>query len=91
MNEVIEIVVITYLFGELFKASKKIPNTIIPVLCGILGGWLGYVCLDVMESFPADNPITAISIGIFSGLAATGVHQIGKQTIGFINERSKDE
>ena len=33
----------------------------------------------IMPDFPATDIITAISIGIMSGLASTGVNQIYKQ------------
>ena len=33
----------------------------------------------VMPSYPAKDPITAIAVGIVSGLAATGLHQAAKQ------------
>ncbi len=32
-----------------------------------------------MPEFPAADPITAVAVGIVSGLAATGADQIAKQ------------
>jgi hypothetical protein len=52
----------------------------LPVLCGIMGGGLGLVALVTgMQDFPASDPLTALAVGIVSGLAATGADQIVKQ------------
>ena len=60
-------------------ASTPLDNKWLPVICGVLGGILGVVGQRVMPDFPADNILTAIAVGIVSGLAATGAHQIYKQ------------
>lgn len=72
------IMVIAYLVGEVVKASG-IPNKWIPIIAGIVGGALGALALGVMPDFPANDYITAVAIGIASGLAAVGVNQIVKQ------------
>ncbi len=72
------IVVICYLIGMAVKASP-LDDKFIPIIVGICGGCLGILGLTVMPEFPADNMIDAVAVGIASGLAATGVHQIGKQ------------
>ena len=72
------IMVIAYLVGEVVKASG-IPNKWIPIIAGIAGGALGALALSVMTDFPANDYITAVAIGIASGLAAVGVNQIVKQ------------
>ena len=72
------IVVICYLFGMGVKASP-LDDKWIPLIVGVLGGCLGVVGMFTMPEFPADNYIDAVAVGIASGLAATGVHQIGKQ------------
>ena len=52
----------------------------IPILCGVVGGALGAVAKAVgMPDFPAGDYITAVAVGIVSGLAATGVNQCVKQ------------
>jgi hypothetical protein len=51
----------------------------IPIIVGVCGGVLGAVGLRFMPGYPADNIIDAVAVGIASGLAATGLHQVGKQ------------
>lgn len=72
------ITVICFVIAECVKLTK-LDEKWIPVLCGIFGGALGVAASHVMPTFPADNILDAIAIGIVSGLAATGAHQIGKQ------------
>ena len=72
------ITVICFVIAEAVKLTALYEKWI-PVLCGIFGGALGVVASYVMPTFPADNILDAIAIGIVSGLAATGAHQIGKQ------------
>ena len=76
---VVPIVVICYLAGIGCKAWSKIPDKAIPVIVGVLGGLIAIPGMYVMPEFPASDIITAISIGIFSGLTSTGVNQIYKQ------------
>ena len=64
------ITVVCYLGGMACKASAKVNDEVIPVVCGVTGGILGVVGMYV---------INAAAIGIVSGLAATGVHQVVKQ------------
>lgn len=72
------ITVICYLIAEAIKCTP-LDNKWLPVLCGVCGAALGVVALKVMPEFPAVDVLTAVAIGIVSGLAATGAHQIGKQ------------
>lgn len=73
------ITVICYLAAQAVKATP-LDNKWLPVICGVLGGILGVVALYTgLPNFPATDPLTAISVGIISGLAATGVNQIYKQ------------
>ena len=71
---------ITYLVGLVGKASSM-NDKWIPILCGVCGGLLGAVSyyLAPIPDFPAGDPITAIAVGIVSGLAATGINQAVKQ------------
>ena len=68
------ITVVCYLGGMACKASAKVNDEVIPVVCGVTGGILGVVGMYV-----ATDVINAAAIGIVSGLAATGVHQVVKQ------------
>lgn len=73
------ITVIAYLIGELVKATG-LDNKWIPIICGASGGVLGVVAmLTGVPDFPASDYITAVAVGIVSGLAATGVNQAVKQ------------
>jgi hypothetical protein len=72
------IIVICYLIGMAVKASS-LDDKYIPIIVGLCGGILGVAGLLTMPTFPVDNVIDAVAVGIASGLAATGVHQIGKQ------------
>lgn len=77
---VVPIVIICYLVGIGCKASKKVSDKAIPVILGIVGGIIAVPAMYVMKRFPAEDIITAISVGIMSGLASTGVNQIYKQS-----------
>lgn len=72
------ITVICYLAAECIKATA-LDNKWLPVICGLLGGVLGVVAMLIMPDYPASDYITAVAVGIVSGLAATGINQIGKQ------------
>ena len=65
------ITVICYLAAQGIKATP-LNNKWLPVICGILG-------MLIMPDFPASDYITAVAIGIVSGLAATGANQVYKQ------------
>lgn len=66
------ITVICYLVGLIVKSSG-LDNKYIPAIVGLCGGVLG------VQDFPATDPLTAVAVGIVSGLAATGVNQAIKQ------------
>lgn len=72
------ITVICYLLGQIVKATG-LPGKWIPCIVGVFGGLLGIAGLYVIADFPATEPITAVAVGIVSGLASTGVHQAVKQ------------
>lgn len=72
------ITVICYLIGQTVKVSG-LDNKWIPVIVGVCGGMLGIVGMCLMADFPARDGLTAVAVGIVSGLAATGVDQTGKQ------------
>lgn len=72
------ITVICYLIGQIVKATG-LDNKWIPCIVGVAGGALGIAGLYLMADFPATEPVTAIAVGIVSGLAATGANQLGKK------------
>ena len=72
------ITVICFLVGQLVKASG-LDNKYIPVIVGVVGGALGVLGMFVMPEFPATDYMTAVAVGIVSGLAATGINQVYKQ------------
>lgn len=73
------ITALCFLVGMGLKASAM-DNKWIPVICGAAGVALGLLALYLhVPDFPAGDPLTAAAVGAVSGLAATGVHQIGKQ------------
>ena len=72
------ITVICYLIGEGVKASG-VDNKWIPIIVGTCGGALGVAGMYLMADFPVSDYLTAVAVGIVSGLAAVGINQIGKQ------------
>lgn len=72
------ITVICYLIGQIIKATG-LDNKWIPCVVGVAGGVLGVAGLAVMPDFPATDVLTAVAVGIVSGLAATGINQAVKQ------------
>ena len=73
------IMIICLLAGIVVKNIQTINDKWIPAICGVLGGVLGAVGMNIMPNFPADNYLSAVAVGIVSGLAATGAHQVYKQ------------
>ena len=72
------ITVICYLAAMAVKATE-VDNKWLPVICGVIGAILGVVGMYYMPGYPATDIITAIAIGIVSGLAATGADQVYEQ------------
>lgn len=76
------ITVICYLVGLVVKATPYNNDKYIPIACGLVGGVLGAVGLYLgLPDFPAGDPLTAVAVGIVSGLAATGINQAAKQIL----------
>lgn len=72
------ITVICYLVAEWFKKTE-FDNKWIPSICGTVGAVFGVLGYMIMPNFPAEDYITALAVGIVSGLAATGANQVYKQ------------
>ena len=74
------ITVICYLLGIACKASERVKDNYIPSIMGVAGAALGVVAYATkMPEFEGFHIVTAVAVGIVSGLAATGVNQIFKQ------------
>ena len=74
------ITVVVFLIAELIKAIG-LDNRWVPVICGFSGGILGMAAMFLMPDYPAADYITAAAVGIVSGLAATGAHQVYVQLV----------
>lgn len=75
------ITVICYLLGMGCKATAVIKDEMIPPIMGLAGAALGVVAyFTKMPEFDGFHILTAIAVGIVSGLAATGINQIFKQS-----------
>lgn len=72
------ITVIVFLLVEAVKAAP-LDNKWLPVIAGACGGVLGVVAKYIMPGFADKDLLTMVAVGIISGLAATGAHQIYKQ------------
>ena len=83
---VVAITMICYLVGAGVKVSA-LDDKFIPVIVGAVGGLLGALAFCTgMPDFPASDVITAIAVGISSGLAATGANEAVKQ----LKEKDED-
>jgi len=76
------ITVICYLVGLMVKLIPAASNRLIPVTCGLTGAIVGLILyFGNWPDYPASDPITAAAVGIVSGLAATGIHQVYQQMV----------
>ena len=86
------IIVLCFGIGEVVKVTP-IDTKYIPVICLISGTILGAVAyltnIPFMVSVCSDI-MTACAIGLASGLAATGVHQVYKQLSTPFDEKHKE-
>ncbi|NLO47445.1 MAG: enolase [Clostridiales bacterium] len=80
LTSVAVITVLCYLVAALIKTTP-LNNKWLPAICGILGGILGIIGMNVMPYYPASDPLTALAVGVASGLAATGTNQVFKQLV----------
>ena len=78
ITAIASITVICYLAAELAKALG-LDTKFLPALCGFIGAGLGAAGIYIMNDFPAPDLITALAVGIVSGLAATGANEAVKQ------------
>lgn len=64
IGSVTAITAICYLGGMAYKATTKVKDEVIPVICGVTGGILGVAGMYLMPEFPATDVINAAAIGI---------------------------
>jgi len=79
------ITIICYAIGEIYKVvfkSKENMYKLIPSLLTLLGGVIGVLMYLVdAENLEVTNIVSALEIGLVSGAASTGLHQVIKQLI----------
>lgn len=80
LGNCIPIIMICYGVGFACKTFPKIPDERIPVIMLLVGGILGAIGMGVIPDFPATDYITAVAVGMFNGLTATGINQLYKQS-----------
>ena len=71
LGSVVGITVICYLASLAVKAAP-LPEKWVCVICGALGGGLGVLGYFFMPDYPAGDVLSAIAVGIVSGMAALG-------------------
>lgn len=79
VTTVISITVICYLIGMGAKNVICVKDELIPFIVGVCGGILGIAGMFIIPDYPASDFLNAVAVGIVSGLASTGAHQIVKQ------------
>ena len=78
IGSVAAITVICYLVGMTVRQTP-LDNKWIPSIVGFLGMVLGVVGWKVIPDYPAGDILTALAVGVVSGLAATGIDQLYHQ------------
>ena len=74
------IVALCYFIGIITKQIPIIKDNYIPLIVGISGAILGLIGFFTIPGYPATDLLTAISVGVASGLTSTGVDQLVKRT-----------
>lgn len=90
------IIIICYLVGEIFKLlilKKKSKYKYVPIIVGTTGGVLGILSYFISPNIVlnVDDPFIATSIGIVSGLASTGSHEIITKILSQITNKNKEK
>ncbi|MCL1791429.1 MAG: phage holin family protein [Peptococcaceae bacterium] len=67
-----------YFLGMIIKTTP-LDSRYIPILCGMFGALLGALSFFAMPEIIGGDLFTSIAVGLSSGLAATGVHQVSVQ------------
>ena len=74
------IIALCYFIGVIVKQIPTIKNNYIPLIVGASGAVLGIIGYFTIPDYPANDILTAISVGVASGLTSTGVDQLVKRT-----------
>ena len=86
------LVVIAFGFGLIARNIKALDNKWIPVVCLVAGAVFGVLALYTgMVGFEPTDWITAMAVGIVSGLGAVGVHQVWKQLFAKEEDSASDD
>ena len=67
-----------YSVAELYKLTTW-NKRLIPLLCGAIGLVLGVLGFYFVPLFPAEDLLQAVTLGLASGLAATGAYEAIKE------------
>ena len=78
IGSVAAITIICYLIG-LTVRQTPLDNKWIPSIVGGVGLILGGVGFLVIKDYPANDWLTALAVGVVSGLASTGIDQVYHQ------------
>lgn len=93
MTGVPVIVIICYLLIEgvkVFVGNHEKIKALLPIISAFLGAGIGIVLFIICpEILPSGTYISSFTIGIFSGLSATGSNQIWKQLKKLIDNSNK--
>ena len=60
-------------------------------ICGIVGGLVGILGMFTTENFPTDNYLTAIAMGIVSGLVSNGCYKFITKMLNMNQGNNKKE
>ena len=76
----VAISIISYGIAFAIKKANILDDKFIPLVLLGLGAVLGCLAFAInMPSFPANDIITALAVGVYSSMMAVGTHQVFKQ------------
>lgn len=76
----VAIAILCLVVGMVFKNIAAVPGKWIPCIVACAGAILGVSAFCTLPDFASDW-LTALQIGVVSGLASTGLHQAIKQQL----------